>query len=363
MSTNAGSSATPDNTHDTAVDGPRDGKRLLEIRDLEVSFPARHAVAEAVRGVNLEIRPGQMHALVGESGSGKSVTARTILRIGVPPARIGRGRIDFEGRDILQLSMEELRALRGNDIAMVFQEPGRYLNPSLTVGRQIEEMLTLHRDMTPAAARRRAEELLRLVELPRPRSVLRSYPHELSGGMKQRAMIAMAISCEPKLLLADEPVTALDVTVQRQILDLLLKLKDALHMAVLFVSHDLGVVQSVADWISVMYAGRIVESAPARAFFERPLHPYSQLLLLSIPSAERRDRELSSIRGRVPDAEAVPTGCAFHPRCPLAIERCRRELPPDLFYETAHVAACHRIEEHTGLHGWDATWTDGRVSG
>ena len=359
MSTTAGSSATPDDTTETQGGGDR----LLRVAELEVSFPGRDTVAEAVRGVNLEIRPGQLHALVGESGSGKSVTARTILRIGTPPARVHRGRIDFEGRDILQLSMEELRALRGNDIAMVFQEPGRYLNPSLTVGRQIEEMLTLHRDMTPAAARRRAEELLQLVELPRPRSVLRSYPHELSGGMKQRAMIAMAISCEPKLLLADEPVTALDVTVQRQILDLLLKLKDALHMAVLFVSHDLGVVQSVADWISVMYAGRIVESAPAPAFFERPLHPYSQLLLLSIPSAERRDRELSSIRGRVPDAEAVPPGCAFHPRCPLAIERCRQELPPDLCYETGHVAACHRIEEHTGLHGWATTQSDRRGSG
>ncbi len=328
-----------------------DSATLLRLRNLAVSFQGKHTVAEAVRGVNLIVRPGQMHALVGESGSGKSVTARTILRIGVPPAHVAAGRIDFEGRDILALSMDELRALRGKDIAMVFQEPGRYLNPSLTIGRQIEEMLILHLNMTAKSARSRAEELLRLVELPRPRDILSSYPHELSGGMKQRAMIAMAISCEPKLLLADEPVTALDVTVQRQILDLLLKLKDTLHMAVLFVSHDLGVVQSIADWISVMYAGRIVESAPAQEFFERPLHPYSQLLLLSIPSAERRGTELASIRGRVPDAEAVPAGCAFHPRCPLATDRCRAELPDDLSYTANHIAACHRIGEYTGLQG------------
>jgi oligopeptide/dipeptide ABC transporter ATP-binding protein len=289
--------------------------------------------------------------LVGESGSGKSVTSRAILRIGEPPAVVEGGRIDFEGRDILKLSREELRNLRGDDIAMVFQEPGRYLNPSLTIGRQIEEMLVLHRGISPDAARRRAEELLALVELPRPRSILRSYPHELSGGMKQRAMIAMAISCEPRLLLADEPVTALDVTVQRQILDLLLKLKEALNMAVLFVSHDLGVVQSIAEWVSVMYAGKIVESAPAEQFFAQPLHPYSQLLLLSIPSAERRGVELSAVRGRVPDAEAVPPGCAFHPRCPLAKEVCRSTIPAELYYEDDHMAACHRVTEYTGLEG------------
>jgi oligopeptide/dipeptide ABC transporter ATP-binding protein len=264
---------------------------------------------------------------------------------------VEEGSIRFQDREILSLSREELRNLRGNDIAMVFQEPGRYLNPSLTIGRQIEEMLVLHRQSEGTAARRRAEELIEMVELPRPKSILRSYPHELSGGMKQRAMIAMAISCEPKLLLADEPVTALDVTVQRQILDLLLRLKDALHMAVLFVSHDLGVVQSVADWVSVMYAGKVVESAPAERFFARPLHPYSQLLLLSIPSAERRGTELSPVRGRVPDAESVPAGCAFHPRCPLAREVCRTTIPPDLRYEWGHTAACHRITEFTGTRG------------
>ncbi|MFP4484402.1 MAG: ABC transporter ATP-binding protein [Spirochaetota bacterium] len=327
-------------------------KNLLTVRDLRVSFFGRHTKAEAVRGVNLDILPGQMHALVGESGSGKSVTSRAILRIGEPPAVVEGGRMDFEGRDILALSREELRNLRGDDIAMVFQEPGRYLNPSLTIGRQIEEMLVLHRGLSTDAARRRAEELLGLVELPRPRSILTSHPHELSGGMKQRAMIAMAISCEPGLLLADEPVTALDVTVQRQILDLLLKLRDALDMAVLFVSHDLGVVQSIADWISVMYAGKIVESAPAERFFAQPLHPYSQLLLLSIPSAERRGVALSGVRGRVPDAEAVPPGCAFHPRCPLATDICRTTPPEELYYgQDDHMAACHRVTEYTGLEG------------
>ncbi len=336
-----------------------DASPLLSIRDLRVSFLSRHAKAEAVRGLDLDVQAGQMHALVGESGSGKSVTSRTILRIGVPPATIEEGIIRFQDRDVLSLSSEELRSVRGNDIAMVFQEPGRYLNPSLSIGRQIEEMLVLHREIEGRAARQRAEELIEMVELPRAKSILRSYPHELSGGMKQRAMIAMAISCEPKLLLADEPVTALDVTVQRQILDLLLRLKDALDMAVIFVSHDLGVVQSVADWVSVMYAGKVVESAPAERFFARPLHPYSQLLLLSIPSADRRGSELSTVSGRVPDAESVPAGCAFHPRCPLAREVCTTTVPPDLRYEVGHTAACHRITDYTGTPGVPARLAQG----
>lgn len=335
----------------TGTAGTGTGRPLLTVRDLHVTFPGRNRTARAVRGVDLDILPGEIHALVGESGSGKSVTSRTILRIGSPPAVIESGRIEMEGADILRFSPEELRNLRGDEIAMVFQEPGRSLNPGLTVGRQIEEMLSLHRGLDGPTARRRAIELLGLLELPRPASVLRSYPHELSGGMKQRAMIAMAISCEPRLLLADEPVTALDVSVQRQILDLFRKLRDQLGMAVLFISHDLGVVQNLADRVSVMYAGKIVESAPAEQFFRRPLHPYSQLLLLSIPSPERRGRSLSTVRGRVPDAEAIPGGCAFHPRCPLAVERCREEIPRDLVYEGGHTAACHRIQEYTGSPG------------
>jgi len=333
---------------------------LLSIRDLSVSFQGREAGgSRPLRGVDLEVGPGEVHALVGESGSGKTLTATCVLGLlPVPPARIEAGSIRFQGRELLGLAESERRKLRGRRIGMVFQEPSKYLNPSMRVGEQIVEALILHLGLTRSGARARAAELLELVGLPGGRRVLARYPHELSGGMRQRVMIAMAVSCEPALLIADEPTTALDVTLQRQILRLLLELRDRLGMAVLFVSHDLAVVHGISERVSVIYCGKIVESGSRERVFGRPLHPYTQALLASVPEASRRGRRLAAIPGTVPDAAHVPAGCAFHPRCPLAVERCRQEVPALLDYaggppaggEAAgkggagsHLAACHLV--------------------
>ncbi len=342
---------------------------LLQIHDLDVTFGGARSGgngsggAHALRGIDLTMAPGEMHALVGESGSGKTVTSTCVIGLlPRPPARVDRGKILFRGRDLLALGPAEMRQVRGREIAMIFQEPGKYLNPALRVGEQIVEMLALHLGMDRSGAAARAAELLELVGLHGGRRLLRSYPHELSGGMKQRVMIAMAISCDPDLLIADEPTTALDVTLQLQILKLLLELRDRLGMGVLFISHDLGVVYDIADVVSVIYAGRIVESAAKQELFGNPLHPYTQLLLASIPDASKRGRRLRAIPGAVPDAYAVPPGCAFHPRCPLAGDLCRREIPPSLEYgagggkpgrlpagrspagrRESHTAACHMI--------------------
>ena len=320
---------------------------LLEIANLDISFASGKSTAHAVRGLNLDIRAREIHALVGESGSGKSVTSKAILGLlPRPPARVDSGRILWKGTDLLTLSREQLRRIRGSEIAMVFQEPGKHLNPALKIDRQITEILIEHRGMSAAEARTRAVALMDMVELANPGSVLGSYPHELSGGMKQRALIAMAISCSPELLLADEPTTALDATVQGQILKLLRKLRSELDMAVLLVSHDLGVVQSVADRVSVIYTGKIFETAVASSVFERPLHPYTNLLIGAIPEAAKRGQRLVSIPGRVPDARSVPGGCSFHPRCPLAAEVCSRVEPPLVPHETEHPAACHFAGRH-----------------
>jgi len=338
-----------------------EGGRLLEVRDLEVSFaqttrsgplgprsgplgPRRGT--PALRGVDLELAGAEIRGLVGESGSGKTVTSTCIMGLlASPPGRIERGRIFFKGRDLLCLPAQEMRTLRGREIAMIFQEPSRYLNPSFKIGEQITEMLRLHLGMRRAEALHRAEELVEWVGLGGRRRVLHSYPHQLSGGMKQRAMIAMAISCNPSLLIADEPTTALDVTLQLQILKLILRLREAFRMGILFISHDLGLVRAVADQVSVIYAGRIVESAPKQLLFNHPLHPYTRLLLLSIPAAARRGTRLRAIPGRVPDAEHIPPGCAFHPRCPLAEEVCRTQAPETLEREPAHSAACHLADK------------------
>ena len=262
-----------------------------------------------------------------------------------PPGKIVSGRILFDGKDLLAIPETEMRKVRGRQIAMVFQEPGKYLNPAFKIGEQITEMLILHLGMTKAQAKERARELLGLVGLGKDGRVLDSYPHELSGGMKQRAMIAIAISCNPVFLIADEPTTALDVTLQLQILKLIKKLRDMLGMGILFISHDLGVVNEVADRVSVIYAGRIVESTAKSQLFTNPLHPYTRLLIMSIPDARKRGKRLASIPGRVPDADNTPTGCAFHPRCPLAVERCRVENPSLVEYEIGHAVACHRAGE------------------
>jgi oligopeptide/dipeptide ABC transporter ATP-binding protein len=321
----------------------------IEIRELVVTFLAagpQGEPARAVRGVSMVIEHGSVHALVGESGSGKSVTARSILGIVGADAHVAvNGSITYHNSDLLSLPEKELQSIRGREIAMIFQEPDRYLNPSLNIGVQIGEVLEAHFRIRRRAALKAAREMLAEVELPE--RVAKRYPHELSGGMKQRAMIAMALMCDPAFLIADEPTTSLDVTVQRQILDLLLGIQARSGMGMLFISHDLAVVQSIAHRISVMYAGKIVETAQRDELFHRPLHPYTQQLLLAVPHPGRRGIALSSIPGRPPDPHDVPAGCAFHPRCPLAGEICRTVVPIDREFGMGHSAACHMIEAPT----------------
>jgi len=317
---------------------------LLDIQNLDVGFIHRRGLAHALRGIDLRLTAGEIHGLVGESGSGKTVTAMCITGLlKIPPARVNGGRILFQGRDILNMPETERRKIRGKDIGMIFQEPGKYLNPAYRIGEQITETLMLHLHLDRRAATRQARDFLGFVGLGKTSRVLRSFPHELSGGMKQRAMIAMAIACHPGLLIADEPTTALDVTLQLQILRLIHRLKIEFSMGILFVSHDLGVVKEIADKISVIYAGKIVESAGKQQLFDNPLHPYTQLLLLSIPDAAKRGRRLKTIPGIVPDAERIPAGCGFHPRCPLAEDECRRKTPPMVRYGDDHRAACFLI--------------------
>lgn len=322
---------------------------LLHIEDLSVSFGRGEQRRAAVRSVGMEVRSGEVHALVGESGAGKSLTARAVPGLLPETAQVS-GTILYEGTELTGLDREALRAFRGARIGMVFQDPGRHLNPSLRVGRQISETLEEHLGLAPAAATVRARELLKQVELSDAERVLRSYPHELSGGMKQRALIAAAIACGPGLLIADEPTTALDATVQGQILRLIRRLRDDLDMGVLFVSHDFGVVQAVADRVSVIYAGAIVESAPAERLFARPLHPYTDLLISAIPEPEKRGGRLRSIPGRAPDARRIPGGCPFHPRCPLAREVCTHTAPELQEHASGHRAACHFAQELAGGH-------------
>ncbi|MBL7176019.1 MAG: ABC transporter ATP-binding protein [Desulfobacteraceae bacterium] len=318
--------------------------QLIEVNDLDVSFEQAGGIARVLRGIDLSLTSGETHALVGESGSGKTVTSMCIMGLlPVPPGSINRGTINFQGRNLLILSETEKRTVRGKEIGMIFQDPSKYLNPAFKIGEQITETLILHLQMDRKKAIEQALELLRLVGLRKSRRILRSYPHELSGGMKQRAMIAMAICCQPALLIADEPTTALDATLQLQILKLIQKLKATFSMGILFISHDLGLVREISDRISVIYAGKIVESAPSERLFENPLHPYTKLLLLSIPDAARRGVRLKAIPGTVPDAEHIPSGCSFHPRCPLAEEGCRYEIPPVVEYGDGHKTACYLI--------------------
>jgi len=309
----------------------------LQVADLHVSFGAS---TRAVRGLSLEVRRGTIHALVGESGSGKSATAKALLGLLPETARITRGRLEIDGSELLAEDRDALAGLRGTSVAMVFQEPGKHLNPAFTVGALLTEALSRHLSLARDKAINRARDLLDQVDLD-PAQVIGAYPHELSGGMKQRVLIALAISCNPALLIADEPTTSLDVTVQAQIVALLDRLRRELDMAVLFISHDLSLVQSIADEISVMYAGRIVDASAADELLSRPLHPYTELLLESIPRPDLRGRPLSTIPGRVPDASAIPAGCAFHPRCPLAEELCSQVDPALEEHVSGHRSACH----------------------
>jgi oligopeptide/dipeptide ABC transporter ATP-binding protein len=317
---------------------------ILQVEDLRTHFTTDEGVVRAVDGVSFEIRAGETLALVGESGSGKSVTALSILRLLPEPAgKVVGGRVLFRGRDLLGLTAAGLRRVRGREISMVFQEPMSSLNPVLTCGEQIVEVLVLHERMARRAARARAVELLEWVGIAAPDRLAAEYPHRLSGGMRQRVMIAMALACRPALLIADEPTTALDVTIQAQILELLQRLQDELGMAVLLITHDLGVVAETADRVAVLYAGQVVESCDAAAAFHHTRHPYTAALLASLPQLGSRGRPQRVIPGQVPDR--FPLACRFHPRCPAAGERCRTQDPPVQTLDGAHVARCWRAGE------------------
>jgi peptide/nickel transport system ATP-binding protein len=305
------------------------GQPLLEVADLRTWFFTRDGIVRAVDGVSFHVMPGETLAIVGESGCGKSVTALSVLRlVPSPPGRIVSGSIRLAGRDLLELSEAEMREVRGNDISMIFQEPMTSLNPVLTIGRQIAETLTLHQGLDRRAALRRAVEMLRLVHIPEAQRRISQYPHQLSGGMRQRVMIAMALACNPKLLIADEPTTALDVTIQAQILDLMRELKQKIDAAIVLITHDLGVVAEMAQRVVVMYAGRKVEEAPVGELFRRPLHPYTLGLLDAIVDLDDPIASLHPIPGALPDMTRLPTGCSFNPRCPFATAECAERRPP-----------------------------------
>ena len=298
---------------------------LLTIENLRTVFDTEDGVVQSVRGIDLHIDEGETLALVGESGCGKSVTALSVMRLlPMPPGRFESGRVLFRGKDLLSLAESEMQNIRGKDIGMVFQEPMTSLNPIFTIGDQIGEAIALHQNKSTAESRDLSVEILRKVAIPEQR--IDHYPHELSGGMKQRVMIAMAISCNPSLLIADEPTTALDVTIQAQILDLLNSLRKETRMAILLITHNLGIVAEIADRVAVMYAGQIVETAPVEALFAAPAHPYTRGLLNSLPS-EEPGRALEPIPGVVPNPSYLPKGCAFHPRCREVMPRCRTDIP------------------------------------
>jgi peptide/nickel transport system ATP-binding protein len=319
---------------------------LLEVEDLQTHFFTRDGVVRAVDGVSFTVNAGETLAVVGESGCGKSVTSLTILRlIASPPGRVVGGSIRFEGRDLLALPEPEMRKIRGNEISMIFQEPMTSLNPVLTIGRQIGEALVLHRGLDQTEAAARAVEMLQLVKIPEAERRVSEYPHQLSGGMRQRVMIAMALACNPRLLIADEPTTALDVTIQAQILDLMRELKEKTGAAIVLITHDLGVVAEMAQRVVVMYAGRKVEEAAVEDLFARPRHPYTRGLLNSIPrlgaGAEAGGTgRLTEIPGMVPSLREAIAGCIFAPRCTHSTERCRREYPPLERKAPGHAVAC-----------------------
>jgi oligopeptide/dipeptide ABC transporter ATP-binding protein len=321
---------------------------LLALTDLQTHFTTEDGVVRAVDGVSFHVGRGETVAVVGESGSGKSVTSLSIMRLIPPPGAIVGGRIDFLGRNLLTLSGAEIRAVRGNEIGMVFQEPMTSLNPVKTIGDQIAEAVALHQGKDRKGAWAAAVEMLDLVGIPDPARRAANYPHQMSGGMRQRAMIGMALCCRPKLLIADEPTTALDVTIQAQILDLMRKLQRELGMSILFITHDLGVVAEMADRVVVMYAGRVVEEGDVREIFARPRMPYTRALMRSIPRIDRaggaRER-LESIMGSVPNLSRPPPGCAFHPRCRYMREACRETQPPLEDTGGGHTVRCLRWRE------------------
>ncbi len=312
---------------------------LLEIKNLQIEFGTGRDAVRAVDGVSITIEAGETLCLVGESGCGKSVTALSIARlVPTPPAHYVGGEILVNGRDVLRMENSQLREIRGGVVSYIFQEPGASLNPVFRVGNQIKESLQLHRP--EVATDEEVIRLLKLVGIPAPESRIRDYPHQMSGGMQQRVMIAMALASHPKLLIADEPTTALDVTIQAQILDLLRDLKQRLGMSILLITHNLGVVGDIADRVAVMYAGQVVEVAPARALLKKPLHPYTQALMESVPVIGRAAERLRAIPGTVPPPGAFPSGCRFHPRCPKAQAECKTQMPQLLEVEPGHWVRC-----------------------
>ena len=319
---------------------------LLEVNDLRTYFYTQEGVVKAVDGTSYSVEAGETLGLVGESGCGKSVSALSILRlIPSPPGKIVSGEIMFQGRDLLKLDENEMRRIRGNDIAMVFQEPMTSLNPVLTIGRQITESLELHQDLRGRAARERAIELLELVGIPAARGRIDDYPHQFSGGMRQRVMIAMAMSCNPKILLADEPTTALDVTIQAQILEVMARLSHEFGTAVIIITHNLGVVARYADRVNVMYAGKVIERADAAELYANPKHPYTVGLLNSVPRLdELRQEKLIPIEGLPPDLAHLPEGCSFYPRCDWRTNQCLTHFPDTMQVEGEHQAACWEWE-------------------
>ncbi|MEX2542600.1 MAG: ABC transporter ATP-binding protein [Trueperaceae bacterium] len=323
--------------------------RLLEVNDLKTYFDTDEGTVKAVDGVSFHIDKGETLAVVGESGSGKSVTSLSVMRlIPTPPGRIASGEILFEGQDLVKKSERDMRRIRGNDISMIFQEPMTSLNPVYTVGDQIAEAIVLHQGKTKRQAMKMAAEMLDLVGIPEPTKRVRNYPHQMSGGMRQRVMIAMALSCGPKLLIADEPTTALDVTIQAQILELMKQLQREIGMSILFITHDLGVVAEVADRVVVMYAGRAVEEAGVEAIFARPQMPYTLGLLNSIPRVDKaaiHQQRLEAIPGNVPNPLYLPEGCAFHPRCRFMQDKCKEAVPPLENTGEGHMVRCVRWDE------------------
>ena len=317
---------------------------LLEVEDLRVHLFTNRGVVRAVDGISFSLEAGRSLGIVGESGCGKTMTALALMRlIPQPPAQIVGGSIRFDGADVVAMNADRLRELRGNQIAMIYQDPMTTLNPVFTVGEQIAEAVRLHRGDARHAAWLRAVEMLKLVGIPDPDRVARAYPHQLSGGMRQRAVIGMALACDPKLLIADEPTTALDVTIQAQILELLRRLQGELGTGIILITHDLGVIADLVDDVIVMYAGKLVEHAPVRRLFAEPRHPYTQGLLRSVPSLDMRERRLRTIDGTVPPAHAMPAGCRFNPRCNVVRDVCRETEPPLVEAGGGTRAACFAL--------------------
>ena len=326
---------------ETASPPTESAQPLLDVRGLVTEFHSSEGVFKAVDGVSFSVARGETLGIVGESGCGKSVTSLSVMGlIPRPPGKIPAGEIVFEGRDLLTLSSRQMRDVRGNDISMIFQEPMTSLNPVYTVGQQIMEGILLHENISEAQARERAIEMLRLVRIPSPEGRVDDFPHQMSGGMRQRVMIAMALACNPKLLIADEPTTALDVTIQAQILDLMRDLRERTGTAIMLITHDLGVIAELADRVVVMYAGKVVEEARVGDLFTDPQHPYTLGLLGSIPKLDVEEERLATIEGSVPNPYNMPAGCKFNPRCPFADDQCRQEVPALAEVKPGHKVAC-----------------------